>query len=270
MTMPSDLHDRRYQPTDPTAALATATAAMYDAFSAEAFDPAMLRVPAVVSDDDLAALGGPVDTLAPEVLGRFVLRSMTSWGGPDDLRRVTPRALALAADNQLPVHRTVLWSKLLEAGWPDWPAAEVDAVHRFLAAEWARLVRAAPRPSHAVHRWLGPAAVATGDLTWFLDDWHEALGPLTFEPHHRAAVGHLVVLLVDSPLRPDVPTTVEEIVPGPPSPAARQLTAWLAGPGTAHQLARAADELADTRDARRVRLAVDRLARFAAACGEVG
>jgi hypothetical protein len=252
--------------TTPPPDLTAAADRLHRAFADVAFDPAMVRGAGSVSDHELAALGGPVAELAPELVTRFVLKAGTSWGGPDDLRRVVPRALVLAADHALAVDRRVLWSKLHRAGWPQWPEHQVDAVHAFLRAEWERLLRSDPRPAHTAHRWLRDATAAVDDLLPFLDDWHDALGPLTPPPHHRAAACHLVSLLVDSPLRPDHPGTIVEVVGSAADPsAAAQLTAWLAGPGTAHELRRAADALAGTRDARRVALAVDRLARFTAA-----
>lgn len=264
MSIPTALHDRRYDPLDPTASFDAAAAHLYDAFADVAFDPDMAHAP-TVSADEVAALGGAVAELDPALVARFVIRAGTSWGGPDDLRRVAPRALVLAADHALPVDRTVLWEKLRGAGWPGWPDAQVEAVARFLRAEWARLVRSDPRPAHAVHRWLPSASVATHDLGPFLDDWHEALGPLTPPAHQHAAIGHLVALLLDSPLRPDLPETVADLVAPGEDAAAVQLTAWLTGPAVAHQLRRAAEDLADTKDSRRTSLAAERLGRFTAA-----
>lgn len=266
MTTPPPLHDRRYRPADPSADLSAAAARLHDAFAEMTFDPAMVRAPGSVDDAELADLGGPVAELAPALVARFVLKAGTSWGGHDDLRRVAPRTLVLAADHALAVDRAVLWSKLRRAGWPHWPGAQVTAVHAFLRAEWVRLLGSDPRPAHSAHRWLRDVTAATDDLVPFLDDWHDALGPLAPPPHHRAAACHLVGLLVDSPLRPDHPATVAEVLgPDAPPSTVGQLTTWLSGPGTAHELRRAADALAGTRDARRVALAVDRLARFTAA-----
>lgn len=260
------LHDRRYDPVDPTAAFVAASHHLYEAFAHLAFDPAMAHAP-TVSSADIEALGAPVPELEPDLVARFVIRAGTSWGGPADLRRVAPRALVLAADHALPLDRGVLWDQLRRAGWPAWPDHEVEAVASFLRAEWARLVRSEPRPAHAVHRWLAPVSGATHDLAPFLDDWHEALGPLTPPAHHQAAVGHLVALLLDSPLRPDVPATVTDLVAPGEDAAAEQLTAWLTGPAIAHHLQRAASELDDPRQSSRCSLALERLRRFTAAVG---
>lgn len=262
MPIPTDLHDRRYEPGDPAAAFAAAGHELLAAFEPIEFDPAMVHSPGNVSSDDVAALGLPVASLPADLVGRFVIRAGTSWGAPDDLRRVAPRALLLAADNALTVDRTILWEKLRWAGWPAWPEPQVQAVLGFLEAEWARLIRSPARPAHIAHRWLGVTALATRDLSAYLVDWHEALGPLTPPAHHHAAASHLVALLIDSPLRPDLPQTITDVIPADAGPAANQLTAWLTGPGTTHQLRRAASDLADTRDARRLALAIERLRRF--------
>lgn len=264
MSTSSPLHDLRYRPTDPVASLATATEHLYTAFASVPFDPAMPQSPVSVSGADVVALGRPVATLAPELVARFVVKAGTTWGGPDDIRRIVPRALELAADHRLPVDRRLLWSKLRWAGWPNWPTYQALTVREFLRAEWGRLVRSPPRPAHLAHRWLRHTADGVEDLAPFLDDWHDALGPLTAPVHHRAATGHLVVLLVGSPLRPDHPETVRELFPTNPR-ATQALTAWLTGPGTAHELQRSAVALADTTDSRRVSVAVERLARFRAA-----
>lgn len=269
MSNPPSLHDHQYRPVDPVAALATATERLYTAFDGIAFDPAMAHSPGSVTDAEVAALGAPVASLAPELVARFVLKAGTTWGGPDDIRRVAPRALELAADHQLPIDRGLLWAKLRWAGWPDWPTYQAVTVRAFLRAEWGRLLRSAPRPAHLAHRWLHHAAAGVDDLAPLLADWHDALGPLEPPVHHRAATGHLVVLLVGSPLRPDHPHTVGDLFPNHPA-AARQLTEWLLGPGTTHQLQRAATALADTTDSRRVAVAGDRLARLCAAVERAG
>lgn len=268
--MPStrSLHEHKQdRPADPVAAVATATERLYTAFAAVAFDPLMAHSPGSVTPTDLTGLGAPVATLDPELVARFLVKAGTTWGGPDDIRRVAPRALELAADHQLPIDRGLLWAKLRWAGWPGWPTYQVVTVRAFLRAEWGRLLRSDPRPAHLAHRWLRHAAYAVGDLDPFLEDWHDALGPLTPPAHHRAATGHLVVLLINSALRPDHPQTADDLFPGRPD-AAAQLTGWLTGPGTRHELQRAAVTLADTSDSRRVEVALERLQRFrtAVAC----
>ena len=264
MPSPDALQERTYRPEIPATARANALEQLYVAFDAVPFDAAMPRYSPTVTDADLTALSGPVRTLPPSVVARFILKAGTTWGGPDDIRRITPRALELAADQQLPLDRGLLWAKLRWAGWPDWPTYQATTTREFLRAEWACLLRSAPRPAHVAHRWLRQTADGIDDLTPFFDEWHDALSPITPPLHRRAATGHLVLLLSNSPLRPDFPATVAELFPGN-EPAAKQLTTWLTGPGTAHVLEQAARALADTTDARRVTVAHERLRRFQAA-----
>lgn len=264
-TVPSALQDGAPSASvDPAAALATATERLYTAFATVAFDPTMARSPGSVTDADVEALGAPVGSLPPEIVARFLLKAGTTWGGPDDIRRVVPRALELAADQQLQIDRGLLWAKVRWARWPNWPTYQVVTVRAFLRAEWGRLLRADPRPAHLAHRWLRHAADGVDDLAPFLHDWLDALGPRTAPAHRRAATGHLVVLLLNSALRPDHPRTVRDVIPGRPA-AVAQLTTWLTSPSAHDQLQRAAVALADTSDSRRVAVALERLRRFSAA-----
>lgn len=261
MPAPDALQDRTYRPEDPASARANALEQLYVAFDAVPFNDAMRRYSPTVTDHDVAMLGGPVRSLPPALVARFLLKAGSTWGGPDDIRRIAPRALDLAAAQQLPLDRGLLWAKLRWAAWPAWPTYQVTTTREFLRTEWACLLRSSPRPAHVAHRWLRHTADGIGDLTPFFDEWHDALSPITPPLHRRAATGHLVLLLSNSSLRPDYPATMAELFPGNNS-AAIQLTSWLTGPGTLHELEEAAKALADTTDARRVTVAHERLRRF--------
>ena len=234
---------------------------MYGAFESVPFDADMPRSPGSVPDRDVAALGEPVESLPAELVARFVLKAGTTWGAPEDLRRLAPRALELAADQALPLDRRLLWAKLRWAGWTSWPTYQVVTVRAFLLAEWERLLRADPRPAHVAHRWLREATAGIDDLEPFLDLWTELLHTTEPEAHHRATTGHLVLLVTNSPLRPDLPETVDQVLPGAALPAA-QLAGWLAGDPVKAALDQAVVLLAGTTDRKRVQLAVDRLTRF--------
>ncbi len=259
--LPTARFDTLMTTLDPDQNLAAARDRLYTAFEGLAFDPDMIRSPGSVSDADVAALGGPVGALDASLVARFVLKAGTTWGSPADVRRIAPRALDLAADHQLPLDRGLLWAKLTWAGWPRWPTYQALTVREFLRAEWARLLRSDPRPAHLAHRWLREVCVAVDDLSPFLDEWAVALDPDSPAPHHRAATGHLVVFMLNSPLRPDLPDTLGSIFPRRPD-AARQVADWLSSAGTEEALRQAAIRLADTTDSRRVGLAAERLDRF--------
>lgn len=241
---------------------------LYREFASVDFDPHMERCAHCVSPADVAALGGEVRTLDPAIVARFVAKAGTTWGGPDDLRRVAPRALSLSADAALPIHRSVLLDKLVTTGWSAWPAPQVDAVCRFLLAEWTRLLSSPPRAGHAAHQWLRQTARATADIGPFLARWQAAMDAQVAAPRRRSATVHLAVLLVKSDFRPDFPGSIallfdhDRVGTGGPSD---QLAAWLTSTVTGSQLSHAAAALAGTSDSRRVDLAVERLRRYHAA-----
>ncbi len=260
------LADRSYRPSPQGFSLEPAARALYAAFAPI---PSTLRVPHCthcVSDSDVADLQARPSTLAPDPVSRFVRKTGTTWGGTSELRRVTPRILTLAADHRLNVSRSLVWQQLRAAGWTEWPEAEVDAVGRFLLAEFTRLLRVPPRPAHVAHRWLAQVSAGIDDLSGFLTVWHDSMGPLPDPSIQVTAVGHLVELLTSSPLRPDLPATMVDVFPQNPA-VASQITGFLMGPGTDLDLRRAASELSATPAARRINVAVERLRRFRAAAG---
>lgn len=242
---------------------------LYRSFDDVAFRADMPRCAHCVGDDDVAALRTDVRDLEPALVARFVTKAGTTWGDSVDLRRIAPRALHLAAEHSLPVSRAVVLDKLVSADWANWPPRQVDAVRRFLLAEWRRLLLSPPRTGHAAHRWLRQTATAESDLGPFLDLWQQELAA-----DAGAAPVHLAVMLVNSELRPDFPATVTDLFDQPDpergwvragttaEDLAGQLDAWLAAPVTEANLARAASALSDTADARRLGLAVERLRRY--------
>lgn len=262
----SALADRTYRPTPDGFSIQPAAAQLYAAFSSIAPSAAVQHCPHCVSEADLVALRAPVSTIDPQVVSRFVRKAGTTWGDRDDLRRVTPRVLTLAADHRLNVSRSLVWQQLRAAGWQDWTQPQTDAIGRFLLAEFTRLLRVPPRPAHVAHRWLAQVSTGIDDLSGFLTVWHDSMGPLPDPSIQVTAVGHLVELLTSSPLRPDLPATMADVFPHNPA-VARQVTDFLVGPGTDLDLRRAASEQAGTPSARRVNVAVERLRRFRAAAG---
>lgn len=207
---------------------------------------------------------GPPATQDPAEVARLLMKAGTTWGRPADVRRLVPLALSLAADDQLAIDRGLLWSKIRWAGWPDWPTYQTLTVREFLRAEWRRLIRSEPRPAHLAHRWLRDATADIDDLEGVLDDWLDAMGPATPLTHRQAATGHLVALVLQSPFRPDVPRSVQDVFPRRPITSA-QVRDWLAATRTETVLRAAADALTETTDRKRIALAIERLDRFRAA-----
>jgi hypothetical protein len=260
----SALTDRRYRPSGEGFSLAPAADALYAAFAEVPIPDAIVACSHCVSTAELDAWCGPVHQLSPALLSTFVRKVGTTWGGAQELMRVTPRVLTLAADHQLTISRSLVWQQYRRAGWLTWPEPQRDAMGRFLLAEFTRLLRAQPRPAHVAHRWLSQVSHGIDDLSGFTTVWHDSMGPLPDPAIRTAAVGHLVELLTSSPLRPDLPATMDDVFAANPE-AARQVTEFLCGPGTDLELRRAAAELAGTPPSRRINVAVERLRRFRAA-----
>ena len=260
----SALADRSYHPSPQGFSLRPAAIELYAAFAPVAASSPSVHCSHCVSDADLAALAAHPATLSPELVSRFVRKAGTTWGEVADLRRATPRILTLAADHRLDVSRSLVWQQLRAAGWEHWPQAEVEAIGRFVLAEFTRLLRVPSRPAHVAHRWLAQVSTGIDDLSGFLTVWHDSMGPLPDPSIQVTAVGHLVELLTSSPLRPDLPATMVDVFPQNPA-VAQQVTAFLLGPGTDLDLRRAASDLSATPSARRINVAVERLRRFRAA-----
>ncbi|MEZ5182057.1 MAG: hypothetical protein R2702_09310 [Acidimicrobiales bacterium] len=258
------LIDRTYRPSADGFSLEPTASALYAAFAHLRPSEEVAHCPHCVPTEELALAAGPVAALSPALASKLVRKAGTTWGGPDDLRRLTPRLLTLAADHRLEVSRSLLWTKLRAAGWSSWPPDERDAMGRFLLAEFTRLLRNPTRPAHAAHRWLSDVSAGIDDLSGFLTVWHDSIGALPEPPVQEAAVAHLVELLTTSPLRPDLPATMADAFPHNPL-AGPQVTQFLCGPGVDLDLRRAATDLADTPRARRINVAVERLRRFRAA-----
>lgn len=262
----SSLADRSYRPSPNGFSLAPAARQLYASFAGISGSEPVAHCPHCVSSAEIAALAAPVHTLSPELLSRFIRKLGTTWGETDDLRRVTPRLLTLAADHRLSVSRSLVWQQMRAAHWTTWPQEETDAIGRFLLAEFTRLLRVPPRPAHVAHRWLSQVSNGIDDLSGFVTVWQDSIGPLPDPSIQITAVGHLVELLTSSPLRPDLPATMADVFPLNPG-AATQISAFLTGPGTDLDLRRAATELAATPSARRINVAVERLRRFRSASG---
>lgn len=260
----SSLTDRRYRPSAQGFSLSPAATELYAAFARVPGPEVVVHCPHCVSEAEVEALLGTVGALDAALVTKFVRKVGTTWGGPADLQRATPRILTLAADHKLGVSRALLWQKYREAGWTSWPAEQTDAIGRFLLAEFTRLLRAPARPAHVAHRWLAQVSAGIDDLSGFLTVWHDALGPLPDPEIRMPAFGHLVELLTTSALRPDLPETLADVFPLNPA-VAPQVADFLSGPGTDLDLRRAAQELADTPAARRISVAMERLRRYRAA-----
>jgi hypothetical protein len=152
--------------------LETAIAGLYDAFAGRPLRPHVEGCPHCVDDSDHAALTAhPLRQLATDQLSKYAHKAMTTWGDRDDFAHFLPRLLELLARETAPwVDEEILLGKLAYADWRTWPAGEVAAVERYLAALWR--AQLSTYPAH-----LDPGAMLRAysqlfdDLGTFLDAW---------------------------------------------------------------------------------------------------
>lgn len=209
-------------------ALQEAVEELYAVFGRYPLDPRMTRCDHCHSDEDQARLGSkPLREPGIEDLDDYAFSALTTWGEADDLKHFLPRLLELAAfgpeRHEEFMAEETLFGKLREAEWTQWPAAEREAVGRYLGELRKHVLSSFPgvRDIDTLVCCLGQAV---DDLAPFLDRWLE--GPS--EP----ALRHLArfVQANEESLR-----TKGELWNAfwsdRPAPA-EQVKAWIAGPCT--------------------------------------
>lgn len=174
-------------------------------------------------DEGRPLLTRPLRTLAAAALARYAAKALSTWGGPEDFRYFAPRLLELAADDAFGrPDAEVVFIKLGQAGWRDWPHPQHDAVAAFLAAFWTRTLAAFPaRPSAATA--LCALAGADADMGPFLDEWGSALAS---EP----ALRHLHTFVTEELIwRRGRPARLGNAFWDASSSPYQQVIAWLTG-----------------------------------------
>ncbi|MEU8799281.1 hypothetical protein [Spirillospora sp. NPDC048819] len=174
----------------------------------------------VASDEGRPLLARPLRDLTAEDLARYAAKALSTWGGPEDFRYFAPRLLELAADDAFGyrLDAEVIFIKLGEAGWRDWPQRE--AIVDFFHAFWTRTLAAFPaRPS------VGTALCALGgagaDMGPLLDEW----GTLTSEQAIRHLHEFVSLDMVWRHGRPRLSNAFWDTSSRP----SRQVIAWLTG-----------------------------------------
>ncbi|TDD23817.1 hypothetical protein E1287_38585 [Actinomadura sp. KC06] len=133
-------------------------------------------------DEGRPLLARPLRDLTAADLARYAAKVLNTWGRPEDFHYFSPRLLELAAEDAFVWPDVeIIFSKLSQAGWRDWP--QRDAIAAFLDAFWTRTLTdfpTSPSASSAICALAGTNA----DMTPWLDEW---AGALMSEP----AVRHL-------------------------------------------------------------------------------
>lgn len=217
----------------------TALAGLYQAFEHVRRPGRVRGCPhCVAPEEDRPLLDRPVRSIEADALARYAAKALSTWGDTSDFRYFAPRLLECAAADAFGYpDPSVVFGKLVTAGWLDWPAGERAAVEAFLAEWWTGTLRQYPsRPG------VGTVLCSLGstriDLAPFLDRWGR-LETVDAIRHLHELVFHDVEWGVESRLK--------DAFWDRSGPGHRQLIRWLTGgdAATAVEVAFAAETRED-------------------------
>jgi hypothetical protein len=169
-----------------TARRAAAVEGLYEAFG-------LIRRPArvegcphcVAPDEDRPLLDRPVRSLEADDLARYAAKALNTWGGVTEFRYFVPRLLECASfDSFLYPGPPIVFGKLAQADWRDWPVEERAAIESFLTAWWEDALDRYPgRPG------IGTVLCSLGctgtDLMPFLTTWERLTGDAAVRQLHE-------------------------------------------------------------------------------------
>ena len=241
---------------DTEAALQAAIDGLYEAF-ADHRRPGSFRACAccwpgepIEGDDGEVAVpapGGdrPLRELAAVELGKVAGEVPPTTGSLAVVQHYLPRILEIVAgegfgwpDREVVLGRLAHRPALDGQVWTNWPAAEHEAVRRFLHALWLhRLATPDDGIEHLVDETLCGIGLADPDIDWYLDTW------LRFD--EPAAAPHLQRFLIENAahLRRGRLLDAHWSSATPPAPENRQrVVAWVRSPATKDAVAAAAEQ----------------------------
>lgn len=110
----------------------------------------------------------PLEELLSNDLSYYALKAITTFGTVNDFKHFLPRIFELTVrDRDFVVDCEIVYGKLREASWRDWPPMEQRAIERFLWAMW-RHELASIDAAMAIDVCLGCLARLTESLTEYL------------------------------------------------------------------------------------------------------
>ena len=183
-----------------------------------------------VSPADVAALAGPIRTVAAAAIDRWLPHAVTTWGTAEDLRALLPRIFELFTAGLLETSPEVLFAKLCHADAAGWPIAEQAALETVASASWRAALTQHPSPMGPAGRLLIALAELGQEISPYLDDWSLLMG--TGAPEAEPARRHLAELVQRAEgLRASGRTLDDLFWSSHPAEAAR-LEVWLSSPLT--------------------------------------
>jgi len=156
----------------PDRVLGLAIERSYEVFARNRVGPSMVVRRGDITPDDVAALAGTVRSVAATSIDRWLPHAVTTWGAADDLRALLPRVFELLTAGLLSTPPEVVFGKIRQADWGEWPIDEIRAVDDIVDALWLATIAEHPAaiglPGSRV---LTAIAELGRDLGPHLDDW---------------------------------------------------------------------------------------------------
>jgi hypothetical protein len=156
----------------PERTLGLAIERSYQVFAHNRVGPAMVVRRADVTPDDVGALAVAVRSVPAAAIDRWLPHAITTWGTAEDLRALLPRVFEVITAGLLTTPPEVLFGKIRQAEWGEWPIDEVVAVDDIVDALWMATIAQHPAAiGLPAGRVLTAIAELGRDLSPHLDDW---------------------------------------------------------------------------------------------------
>lgn len=171
----------------------------------------------------------PLEQLTSDDLSYYAFKAITTFGSARDFKHFLPRIFELITREQsFPINSEIVFGKLSDASWKDWPPMEQTAIDRFLRAMW-RHVLESNDAAMFVGDCLGSIARVVEGLEEYLTFWFDAM-----DRSSVARIRTAEFLCEDFSFKDDVWPFWEESLD-----RQQQVVFWLRSDGTATRVRRA-------------------------------
>ena len=213
----------------PDRVLGVAIERSYEVFARNRVGASMVVRRADITVEDVAPLAGPVRSVPAAAIDRWLPHAVTTWGTAEDLRALLPRVFELLTAGLLATPPEVLFGKIRQADWGEWPIDEIRAVDDIVDALW--LATLAEHPA-AIGLPAGRVLTAIAELGRglgpHLDDWLLVVASRT--DHAASARAHLGDLARQVSNIAAADLEVASLFWSPHPTEAERLAAWIADP----------------------------------------
>jgi hypothetical protein len=198
-------------------------------FARNRVGPSMVVRRGDIAAEEVAALAGPVRSVSAAAVDRWLPHAVTTWGTAEDVRALLPRVFELLAAGLLATAPEVVFGKVRQAEWGEWPIDEIRAVDDIVDALWLATIAEHPAAiGLPAARVLTAIAELGHELGPHLDDW--LLMASSAGAHAAPARAHLAELArqVDTLAAAELP--VATLFWTPRASEADRLEQWISSP----------------------------------------